>query len=84
MLLTIAIPLEGWLIFNQKVLFIILWLAVINTTVAWLFLGESLTLKELFGIAIVIIGVTLVQAKRINLKSNNQPIETPTGKNAIG
>jgi len=103
LLLLIAIPIEGWPIFNQKVLFIILWLAIINTAVAyilynhalktitalemnmflnlsplgtaalaWILLGESLSFKELIGVAIVIIGVTLVQVKRSNIKVNNQ------------
>jgi drug/metabolite transporter (DMT)-like permease len=101
LLLLIALPLEGWPIFDQKVLLIILWLALINTAVAyilynhalktitalemnvflnlaplgtaglaWFFLGESLTSKELYGMAIVIIGVTLVQVKRSNSGPN--------------
>jgi drug/metabolite transporter (DMT)-like permease len=103
LLLLIAIPIEGWPIFNQKVLFIVLWLAIINTAVAyilynhalktitalemnvflnlsplgtaalaWILLGESLSFKELIGVAIVIIGVTLVQVKRSNIKANNE------------
>lgn len=106
-LLLLAVLLEEWPIFNQKVLLIILWLAIINTAVAyilynhalktitalemnvflnlsplgtaalaWLFLGESLTFKELLGVAIVIIGVTLVQVKRRKSKTNNQSHET--------
>ncbi len=96
-LLLIAIPLENWPIIDQKVLIIILWLAIVNTAVAyflynhalktitalemnvflnlsplgtaalaWILLGESLTFKQLIAIAIVIIGVTLVQVKRNN------------------
>jgi len=111
MLLLFAVPLEGWPIFNQKVLLIILWLAIINTAaayilynhalktitalemnvflnlsplgtaaLAWIFLGESLTLNQLLGVAIVIIGVTLVQVKRDSQKVNNQTVETSTGK----
>jgi drug/metabolite transporter (DMT)-like permease len=111
MLLLIAVPLEGWPIFNQKVFLIILWLAIINTAIAyilynhalktitalemnvflnlsplgtaalaWFFLGESLTLKELYGVVIVIIGVTLVQVKRSNSKISNQSLDTSTEK----
>ena len=113
LLLLIAVPLEGWPIFNQKVLLIILWLAIINTAVAyilynhalktitalemnvflnlsplgtaalaWFLLGESLSFKELFGVAIVIIGVTLVQVRRGYSKANIQTGEISTEANA--
>lgn len=115
MLLLFAVPLEGWPIFNQKVLLIILWLAIINTAaayilynhalktitafemnvflnlaplgtaaLAWLFLGESLTLNQLLGVAIMIIGITLVQVKRDSRKVNNQIVDTSTGKGSAG
>ncbi|MCD4673854.1 MAG: DMT family transporter [Anaerolineaceae bacterium] len=114
-LLLFAVPMEGWPIFDQKVLLIILWLAIINTAVAyflynhalktitalemnvflnlsplgtaalaWLLLGESLTGKKLLGIAIAIIGVTLVQVKQADPKENDHAIESSIGKGVAG
>jgi drug/metabolite transporter (DMT)-like permease len=115
LLLLIALPLEGWPGIDQKALLIILWLAIVNTAIAYLFynhalktitalelnvfmnlsplgtaalawflLGESLSFKELCGVAIVIIGVTLVQVKRSQSKANKQPNEISRGANAAG
>ena len=113
LLLLIALPLEGRPIFDQKALLIILWLAIINTaiayilynhalkritalevnvflnlsplgtaTLAWFLLGESLSCKELFGVVIVIIGVTLVQVKQGYSKANHQSGEISRGTKA--
>lgn len=115
LLLLIAVPLEGWPIFSQKVILIILWLAIINTavayvlynhalktltalemnvflnlsplgtaTLAWFLLGELLSFKELFGMAIVIIGVALVQLKQGYSKANNQSGEISPDANITG
>ena len=114
-LLLIALPLEGLPGFDQKALLIIIWLAIINTAIAyllynhalktitalevnvfmnlsplgtavlaWFLLGETLSFKELFGMVIVIIGVTLVQLKRGYTKANKQPNEISRGPNAAG
>ncbi|MDH5506342.1 MAG: DMT family transporter [Anaerolineae bacterium] len=114
-LLLFAIPFEGWPVFDQKALLIILWLAIINTAIAytlynhalktitalemnvflnlsplgtaalaWLFLQESLTLHQILGIAIVIIGVSLVQIRPDTQKVNKQIPETSPGKGAAG
>lgn len=97
-LLLAAVPLEGWPVFNQQAVLIILWLAVVNTAVAyllynhalktitalemnvflnlspfgtaalaWLLLGESVTGVQLWGAGVVMVGVTLVQAKPARL-----------------
>ena len=110
LLLLIALPLEGWPIFNQKVLLIVLWLAIINTALAynlynhalktitalevnvflnlsplgtaalaWILLGEWLSSVEIFGVVVVIVGVTLVQLKRGPSKRNKQSSEPITG-----
>ena len=42
LLILFAIPLEGWPIFNQKMLFIVLWLAIINTAVAYILYNHAL------------------------------------------
>jgi drug/metabolite transporter (DMT)-like permease len=107
LLLLIALPLEGWPVFNQKVLLIILWLAIINTALAyilynhalktitalevnvflnlsplgtaalaWLLLGELLSFKQVCGVVIVIVGVTLVQVKREHAKSSKRSSKT--------
>jgi drug/metabolite transporter (DMT)-like permease len=91
-LLILSIPIEGWPILNQNTLSIILWLAIVNTALAyvlynfalksltalemnvilnlsplgtavlaWLILGEDLSAIQIFGIIIVILGVSLVQ-----------------------
>jgi drug/metabolite transporter (DMT)-like permease len=55
-----------------------------TAALAWFLLGESLSFKELFGVAIVIIGVTLVQVRRGYSKANNQSSEISTEANATG
>jgi len=42
LLILFAIPLEGWPIFNQKFFFIVLWLAIINTAVAYILYNHAL------------------------------------------
>jgi drug/metabolite transporter (DMT)-like permease len=113
LLLLLALLFEGWPIFNQKAMLIILWLAIINTAIAyilynhalkritalevnvflnlsplgtaalaWFLLGESLSFKELCGVVIVIIGVTLVQVKPGYSKTNHQSGEISSGAKA--
>jgi len=97
-LLLLAIPLEGWPVFDQQAVLIILWLAVVNTAaayllynhslktitalemnvflnlspfgtaaLAWLLLGERVTIMQIGAVAVAMIGVTLVQARRARL-----------------
>jgi drug/metabolite transporter (DMT)-like permease len=94
LLLAIALPLEGLPTFSPLILGMVLWLALVNTALAyllynhslqvltalemnmllnlsplgtaglaWLFLGEGLTLAQAIGIVIVILGVSLVQRR---------------------
>lgn len=42
LLILFAIPLEGWPIFNQKMLLIVFWLAIINTAVAYILYNHAL------------------------------------------
>lgn len=104
-LLFLAVPLEGWPSFDQNTALIVLWLAVVNTALAyvlynhalktitalemtmflnlsplgtaglaWLLLGEALTVVQLLGVGTVIVGVTLVQVKGAGERRGGQMV----------
>lgn len=92
--LALGLPLEGWPVFTGQSLWILLWLAAVNTAFAYMLynhalktitalemnvilnlsplgtaalafwmLGDRATMAELVGIAVMIVGVTLVQIR---------------------